>query len=117
MAKSQESFNKKEKEKKRRKKKKEKQERRAQRKVEREEAGKKTFEEMLSYVDENGNLTDTPPDPAKKKKIKVEDIAISVTPQDNTPMDPNRKGKVKFFNDEKGYGFIIDSEKIGRAHV
>jgi cold shock CspA family protein len=110
MAKSQESFNKKEKEKKRRKKKKDKAERRAQRKLEKEEAGPKSFEDMLSYVDEDGNLTSTPPDPAKKKKIKLEDIQIGVTPQDNTPMDINRTGKVKFFNDEKGYGFIIDAE-------
>lgn len=110
MAKSQQSFNKKEREKKRRKRKQEKKERREQRKLERAENGAKTFEEMLSYVDENGNLTSTPPDPAKKKKVKVEDIVLGVPPKDDTPMDTIRKGQVKFFNDEKGYGFIIDAE-------
>lgn len=109
MAKSQQSFNKKEKEKKRRKKRQEKLERRAQRKVEREEAGKKTFEELIRYVDEDGNLTTEKPDPTKKKKaIKAEDIILGATPRDNTPVEVIRKGKVKFFNDEKGFGFITD---------
>ena len=108
MAKSQESFSKKEKEKKRLKKKKEKLERREQRKLEREERGKVPFEKLLRYVDENGNLTDTPPDPAKKAKIVVEDILLGAAP--NRRIDPIRKGQVKFFNDEKGYGFIIDKE-------
>ncbi|MBR9919234.1 MAG: cold shock domain-containing protein [Bacteroidetes bacterium] len=110
MGKSQESYSKKEKEKKRRKKKQDKMERRKERKAAKDAAGKKTFEDMLSYVDENGNLTDTPPDPKKKKKIKVEDIVIGVPPKDDTPEDPIRKGTVKFFNDEKGYGFITDHE-------
>ena len=110
MGKSQESYNKKEKEKKRRKKKKDKQERQEQRKAEKAERGTKTFEEMLSYVDENGNLSSTPPDPSKKVKIKAEDIIIGVPPRDDSPMETIRKGQVKFFNDEKGYGFIIDDE-------
>ena len=110
MAKSQQSFNKKEKEKKRLKKKKDKLERREQRKLEKAENGPKTFEEMLSYVDENGFLTSIPPDPSKKKKFKAEDIVLGVPPKDESNIDPIRKGQVKFFNDEKGYGFIIDME-------
>ena len=110
MAKSQESFNKKEKEKKRRKKRQEKLERQRQRKAEKIEGGVKTFEEMISYVDENGNLTTTPPDPAKKLKVKVEDIVLGVPPKDNTPMERVRHGRVNFYNDEKGYGFIVDNE-------
>jgi len=110
MAKSQESYNKKEKEKKRRKKKQEKLERREQRRLDKAEGGTKSFEENLSYVDENGNLTSTPPDPSKKKKIKVEDIVLGVPPKDDTPIETIRKGRVKFFNDEKGFGFIIDME-------
>ena len=55
MGRSHQSFNKSEKEKKRRKKQKEKAERRAQRKLEKEQNGPKSFEDMLSYVDENGN--------------------------------------------------------------
>ncbi|MBK8493298.1 MAG: cold shock domain-containing protein [Saprospirales bacterium] len=110
MGKSQESFSKKEKEKKRRKKNQEKLERREQRKVEKAEGGTKTFEDMISYVDENGHFSSTPPDPSKRKKIKAEDIIISVPPRDDTPYETVRKGQVKFFNNEKGYGFIIDAE-------
>jgi cold shock CspA family protein len=111
MAKSQDSYNKKEKEKKRLKKKKEKLERREQRKLEKEESGPLSFEDMLSYVDEDGNLTSTPPDPTKKKKvIKAEDIVLGVPPRDNTATETVRNGIVKFFNGEKGYGFINDVE-------
>ena len=55
MAKSQETFNKKEKEKKRLKKKQEKELKREERK---EHSSKgKSLEEMFAYIDENGNLT------------------------------------------------------------
>lgn len=110
MARSQDSFNKKEKEKLRRKKKEEKEERRVQRKIEKAEGGVKSFEDQLSYVDENGYLTSTPPDPAKKKKFKAEDIILGVPPRDDTPVDPIHNGQVKFFNNEKGYGFITDTD-------
>ena len=111
MGKSQESFNKKEKEKKRLKKRKEKRERREQRKIEKEESGPKSFEDMIMYVDENGNLTSEKPDPLKMKvDIKLEDIVIGAAVRSDVEMDPIRTGRVKFFNDEKGYGFITDLE-------
>ncbi len=110
MAKSQETFNKKEKEKKRQKKAKEKRERRERRKLEKAERGKMSFEEQIMYVDENGNLTKEKPDPTKRKQIKVEDIILGAAPVSGIEANPNRRGKVKFFNHEKGYGFIIDSE-------
>lgn len=99
------SFNKKDREKRRRKKKQDKAELKKQRKLD----GVKGEEFM--YVDENGNLSPTPPDPAKKKKINAEDIVIGI-PQ-KTDDDSNqfeRTGFVKFFNSEKGYGFIVDQE-------
>ena len=105
------SFGKKEREKKRQKRKKEKAERKAQRKAEAEEGGGKSFEDMIMYVDEFGNLTPTPPDPSKKKKIRAEDIEIGIPRQgEGPPPETIRKGTVKFFNEEKGYGFIIDRE-------
>lgn len=110
MAKSQDSFNKKEKEKKRKKKNQEKLERREQRKIQKAEGGVKTFEDMISYVDENGHFSSTPPDPSKKKVIKAEDIVLGVPSRDDTFVEPIHQGQVKFFNDEKGYGFIIDAE-------
>ncbi|MCK6693281.1 MAG: cold shock domain-containing protein [Thermoanaerobaculia bacterium] len=110
MAKTQDSFNKKEKEKNRRKKNQEKQERREQRKADKAAFGPKSFEDMISYVDENGNFSSTPPDPSKRKVIKAEDIILGVSPRDSAPEETTRQGRVKFFNEEKGYGFIIDSE-------
>ncbi len=98
------SFNKKDREKKRQKRKKEKAERKEQRKAE----GKKGNDIM--YVDEFGNLTPTPPDPKRKSKIKAEDIEISIPKKSEMDeFDHLRQGTVKFFNTDKGYGFIIDA--------
>ena len=108
MAKSKQTFNKREREKKRQKKKQEKQERRAQRKAEKAE-GLNTNEDNFSYVDEDGNLTSTPPDPKKKKKIKAEDIIIGIPSKEDIPEEKVKSGKVKFFNYEKEYGFIAES--------
>lgn len=106
MARSQETFNKKEREKKKQKKKKEKAEKKQQRRSEDSES--KSFEDMIMYVDENGHLTSTPPDPSKRKKIRKEDIEIGIPKKDAIEEPSVRTGVVKFFNDEKGYGFIID---------
>ncbi len=104
MGRSQESFNKKEKEKKRLKKRKEKQEKREERKLMPKRSG---LDEMISYVDEWGNPTDTPPDPSKKVVVNLEDIEISVPKKEKEEeVNPIRSGKVEFFNTEKGFGFI-----------
>ncbi|HRO47182.1 cold shock domain-containing protein [Agriterribacter sp.] len=104
-----ETWSKKEREKKKQQNKKEK----AERKQERKENSKsgKSLDDMLAYVDENGNFSSTPPDPRKKVKINAEDIEIGVPRQ--VPVDPAdliRKGIVTFFNESKGYGFIKDKE-------
>lgn len=108
MARSHQTFNKLEKQKKKRKKREAKLERKRQRKIDKAESGPKTFEDMISYVDEDGNFSSTPPDPSKKKQIKAEDIDISVPKRQD--FDPIRKGQVKFFSQDKGYGFINDLE-------
>lgn len=109
MGRSQETYNKKEKEKKRLKKKKEKLQKKEDRKAGSEKG--KSLEDMMAYVDEEGNITSTPPDPSKKKKIKAEDIEIGVAKQEAPdPADLIRKGTVTFFNESKGYGFIKDHE-------
>jgi cold shock CspA family protein len=109
MARSTETFNKKEKEKKRLKKQKEKREKAEERKD--NVVKGKSLDEMMAYVDENGNITSTPPDPTKKKRINTEDIQIATPKQEAIqPGDLIRKGKVTFFNESKGYGFIKDSE-------
>jgi cold shock CspA family protein len=110
MGKSQETFNKKEKEKKRLKKRQDKQAKREERKAAPKNSG---FENMIAYVDEYGNITDTPPDLTKKKVIKLEDIEIGVPKrekEDEEEVDPIRSGKVEFFNSEKGFGFIKEND-------
>ena len=108
MARAQESFSKKENEKKRQKKQQEKAERREERQAA-AKSGQK-LEDMLAYVDENGNITSTPPDPTRKRKeINVEDIQVGVPKQeDREPEELIRTGTVTFFNTSKGYGFIKD---------
>ena len=116
MAKSRETFNKKETEKNKEKKRKEKEQRKEERKANK---GGSSLEEMMAYVDENGNIVSTPPDPTKKRIIKEEDIEIGVPKQANRPPDLPRKGRVTFFNDSKGYGFIkdLDSQESIFVHI
>lgn len=106
MARSQETYNKKEVRKRKEKKRKDK----AAKKLERRDSeGGSSLDDMIAYVDAHGNITDTPPDPADQEEIKVEDILISPPKRENVTEDPNRTGTVSFFNDSKGYGFIKDS--------
>jgi cold shock CspA family protein len=109
MGRSQETFNKKEKEKKKLKKKQDKQQKKEERKSNSDKG--KSFEDMLAYVDENGNISSTPPDPNKKRVVKSENIQIGISRQEAMdPADLIRKGTVTFFNESKGYGFIKDHE-------
>ena len=103
MSKSQETYSKKEKEKQRQKKKKEKDEKRMERKASSKGGG---LDNMIAYIDENGNISDTPPDPDKKVEFELEDIVTSVPKQEEFDMDTSRQGKIDFFNTEKGFGFI-----------
>jgi cold shock CspA family protein len=108
MATSKDGWNKKEVEKRKQQQKKEKEQRKEERKANAKEG--KSLEDMIMYVDENGNFSSTPPDPAKKKVIREEDIEIGVPRQAAAkPEDSIRKGTVTFFNDSKGYGFIRDA--------
>jgi len=107
MAKSQESFNKKELEKKRLKKLKDKQQKKDERKKNSPGGG---LENMIAYVDENGNVTDTPPDPTKKTKVNADSIEIGVPKREKEATPSVRKGRVEFFNDSKGFGFIKELE-------
>jgi cold shock CspA family protein len=107
MGKSQETFNKKEKEKNRLKKRQDKAEKMEERKTNAKKG--KTLEEMMAYIDENGNISSTPPDPHKKKIFKQEEIEIGVPKYaDSKEGDSIRTGVVTFFNDTKGFGFIKD---------
>ncbi|PSL07531.1 cold-shock protein [Cecembia rubra] len=109
MTKSRETFNKKEKEKLRAKKKQEKKDRKDARHSDVEKSS--SFEDMIAYVDEFGNITSTPPDPSKKQVIDADSIHIGVPKaKSNAEEISYRTGKVSFFNSSKGYGFIKDEQ-------
>ena len=114
MGRSQETFNKREKEKKRLKQKKEKQERKEERRANAAGGG---LENMMAYVDEFGNITDTPPDPAKKQKVDASSIELGIPKKEKEVLDPIRNGKVEFFNHSKGFGFIRDSDNQEKYFV
>lgn len=103
------TWNKRERENKKQQERKQKEERRLERK---ENAKKgKGIDDMMAYIDENGNISSTPPDPRRKIVINAEDIEIGVPKQKAiNPEDLIRKGTVTFFNHEKGYGFIKDAQ-------
>ncbi len=107
MAKSQETFGKKEKEKNRMKQRQEKAEKMEERKANAKKG--KSLDEMMAYIDENGNISSMPPDPKKRKIFNQEDMQIGVPKQEIAdPADAIRNGVVSFFNDAKGFGFIKD---------
>uniref|UniRef100_UPI003216E8D6 cold-shock protein n=1 Tax=uncultured Draconibacterium sp. TaxID=1573823 RepID=UPI003216E8D6 len=107
MGRSQETFNKKEVRNKKEKKRKEKAERRNAR---REGEKKSSLDDMIAYVDANGNIVSTPPEKTKNDEVKLEDIEISVPKGGSVAdEDPVKQGVVSFFNDSKGFGFIKNS--------
>jgi len=109
MGRSQETMGKKEKEKKKAKRRQDKEEKKEERKANNSKG--KSLDDMMAYLDENGNLTSKPPDPSKRRVINHEDIQVGVARQeDREPEDVIRKGQVIFFNDAKGYGFICDMQ-------
>lgn len=108
MGRSQQTFGKRENEKKRLKKREDKAHKKAERKA---NATGGDLDSMITYVDEFGNFTSTPPDPRARKKIKADQIEVSVPKQEpGEEPDPNRTGVVTFFNESKGFGFIKDAE-------
>jgi cold shock CspA family protein len=117
MARSQETFSKKEKEKKRLKKRKEKAEKKEERSANSSGGG---LDNMMAYVDEFGRITDTPPDPSVlRKKIDASTIEIGIPKREEIEADAVRKGKIDFFNESKGFGFIkeLDTQEKFFVHV
>ena len=92
MAKSQQTFSKSEKEKKRLKKRLDKQKKMDARKADKDEHGSTGIQ--FAYVDHNGNLTDTPPDPDLKVEYELEDIQISVTKKEDSLMPLSHDSKL-----------------------
>lgn len=106
MAKSQNTFNKQDNEKKRLKKRKDKLQRKEERKSGTGDSG---FDSMIAWVDENGNLTNTPPDPTKKLVVDASTIEIGVSRREEVEEPAFRTGRIDFFDDSKGFGFIKEN--------
>ncbi len=119
MAKSKATFSKRDKEKKKLEKRQEKAEKREERKANSQKGA--SLEDMMVYVDDDGNFSSTPPDPTKKKKeISHHEIELDITKrQAAAEEDARRNGVVTMFNHEKGYGFIrdLDSQKSVFVHI
>jgi cold shock CspA family protein len=115
MAKSKETFGKKEKEKKRLKERQEKHEKMEERKANAKKG--KSLEDMMAYIDEDGNISSTPPDPKKKKVFRQEDMQIGVPKYEASEEETIRTGVVNFFDHSKGFGFINDLQSGERVFV
>lgn len=102
-----ETMGKKDREKKKQKKQQDKADKREQRKANNDKG--KSLEDMMMYLDENGNLSPNPPDPRKKKEIDLQYIQVGVPrKEDLPPENKERNGIVRMFDHNKGYGFIKD---------
>jgi len=115
MAKSQETVSKKEREKQRSRKQQEKREKMQDRKNNKDK--KTSFNDMIAYLDENGNISATPPDPRKKRVFNSEDIQVSIPKQEQREQAAKRTGIVTYYNQVKGFGFIHDDETKQRVFV
>ena len=82
----------------------------AKKKLEKKESKKGgSFDDMLAYVDEFGNITSTPTDLTKKEKVNAEDIEVFVPKRSNeSTKETIRTGVVTFLSTTKGFGFIRD---------
>lgn len=69
----------------------------------------KSLEDLMAYIDENGNISSKPPDLRHKKQVRAEDMQISTPKAEKAdPADLIRTGVITFFNEGKGFGFIKD---------
>lgn len=109
------TFEKRDKEKKRQQKHEEKQRRKEERKANATGGG---LENMMAYVDENGMITSTPPDPTKKRKpIDASEIELGIPKREKEEVITERVGKVDFFDTSKGFGFIREDGTQERFFV
>lgn len=71
-------------------------------------SNKSSFDDMIAYVDEYGMITSTPPEEnTGKQEINVEEIMIS-TPKKEDEVPVILQGRVEYFNESRGFGFIKD---------
>ena len=72
---------------------------------------------MIAYVDENGVITDTPPDPTKRTEVDAEEIELGVPKREKEDLITERTGRIDFFDTSKGFGFINEDGSQERYFV
>lgn len=107
MGRSQETFGKKNRESKKQQKKKDKMQRKENRQLDSKKG--KSLEDMMAYIDENGNISESPADPKKMPVFTLDDIQDGTVIVKSSAKDKLRHGTVSNFNSSKGYGFIRDA--------
>lgn len=65
---------------------------------------------MIAWVDKNDMTTSTPMDLTQKKEVKAYIIEVGIPKAEPRVDNKLRIGRLKNFDDAKGFGFIIDSE-------
>ncbi len=101
-----ESYSKKEFNKKKLEKQREKEKRREERKINNDKG--KHFDDMIMYVDENGQLTEVPPTENRNSEIELSEIQLGAAPIEAE--SKQKSGIITFLNEEKEYGFITSSK-------
>ncbi len=91
------------------KKKLQKQKEKAMRREERKESNDKgkTLDDMIMYVDANGQFTSTPPNKSDDEGVDLNNIQLGAAPIEAE--NPIKSGIITFFS-EKGYGFITEEK-------
>jgi cold shock CspA family protein len=69
---------------------------------------------MIAYVDANGVITDVPPEITKKEVIELEDIEISIPRQEFKEEKGDPTGRVDFFDETRGFGFIKEKNSVNK---
>ncbi len=72
---------------------------------------------MMAYVDENGMITNTPPDPTKFVKVDASEIELGIPKREDEEVITDRTGKIDFFDTSKGFGFIREDGTQERYFV
>ena len=72
---------------------------------------------MIAYVDENGQITSTPPDPTKRKEVNADEIELGVPRRTGNAAPEVRTGRIDRFDEERGFGFINEDGTRERYFV
>ncbi len=107
MGRSKETFGKKEVRNKQIKKRKEKE----LRKREKKGQGKSSFDDMIAWVDENGQILSEPPLAENKQEVIADQIEVSIPKGGVRAKEIISKGKIRNFDIEKGFGFISSMQQ------